>query len=600
MSNDTMPAYAVDATLYPAWCVTLRRLQFGCGFLGAAATVVNHGLHVVSGLEGTLGAIVLLTQMLPVLAMGLRYRWSRARASFLRENQFDLGFTVVWLVGLLAIWGIAAGTGGAIGSTRDVLPLWLGWTEVVAILRGLQALYSTIHDAASAGLNPALVLVLSFAALIGVGTILLMLPRCRPEGEAAAPFLKALFTATSASCVTGLVLDPPGSYWSRTGHVVILGLIQLGGLGIMTFGAFFAFVLGKKMPVREQITFRELLESERMGDIGGMVRAILGFTFGIELIGALLLTTLWPELPWYERLFHGVFHAVSAFCNAGFCLRDAGLVGWELKFGVWGVVPALIILGGLGFTVLDNWRKVIIDRLIPRSEFTATSTRPRITLSTRMVTLTTLGLLGLGTVMLYVLERNNPAHPQGEVTQWTNAWFHSVTLRTAGFNTLDHEQLRPGSKLLGIVWMFIGASPGSTGGGVKTICLALTFLTLRAVLRGRSTVETGGRTIPEEQVFRGLAIITLGMATLMFTSLLIVIIENNPARLLDQLYEAASAFGTVGVSANLTPTLKPATQYVLIATMFLGRVGPLTLIIALAGYTRPRGYQYPEERIALG
>jgi trk system potassium uptake protein TrkH len=599
MTAGPSPTFDVEATLHPAWCSFLQKCQIACGFVGAAAVVAQHGMLLSASIARMVAGVIVAAQLVPLLVLMLRYRWSRTRATFLREQRFDLLFSLIWPAGLAALAGLGAlaGTADEPYGARE----WLfGWTEVVAVLRGLQALYATIHAAASAGLNPALVLAISFAALIGVGTILLMLPRCRPEGEAAAPFLKALFTATSASCVTGLVLDPPGSYWSRTGQVVILGLIQLGGLGIMTFGAFFALVLGRKLPVKEQITFRELLESQRMGDIGGMIRAILGFTLGIELVGALLLTTLWPELPFSERLYYGVFHGVSAFCNAGFCLRDAGLVGWERKFGVIAVIPTLIILGGLGFTALDNWRRVILDRFAARSSFTTTGAPARLSLTTRLVTVTTLGLLVVGTLLMYVLERDNPAHPLPEGNQWANAWFHSVTLRTAGFNTIDHEQLRPATKLLGIIFMFIGASPGSTGGGVKTICLALTFLTLRSVLRGRSAVETGGRAIPEEQVFRGLAIITLGLATLMFAALLIVIIENNPARLLDQLYEAASAFGTVGVSANLTPTLKPASQVVLIATMFLGRVGPLTLIIALAGANRSRAYHYPEERIALG
>jgi trk system potassium uptake protein len=444
--------------------------------------------------------------------------------------------------------------------------------------------------------------VLSFASLIAIGTVLLMLPRCRPAGEPAAPLLKALFTATSASCVTGLVLDPPGSYWSRSGQLVILGLIQFGGLGIMTFSAFFALALGRKLPVREQMTFRELLESERIGDVGGMIRAILLLTLGIECAGAVLMSTLWPDLPLPDRVFYGVFHAVSAFCNAGFSLRDASLIGWEAKWQVWGVVPALIILGGLGFNVIDNWQRYLRARwLHSRHPFAIVQgTRPRITLTTRLVTLTTACLLVLGTALVFLFELDNPRHPLPLASQFANAWFQSVTFRTAGFNTIDNEHLRPATKLLGIVFMFIGASPGSTGGGVKTICLALMLITLRSVMRGRPAVETGGRMIPEEQVFRGLAIITLGLATMMLTALFLVMIENEPARLVDQLYEAASAFGTVGLSANLTPTLKPASQFVLIIAMFLGRVGPLTLIVALSGNRRPRNYAFPEERIALG
>lgn len=226
--------------------------------------------------------------------------------------------------------------------------------------------------------------------------------------------------------------------------------------------------------------------------------------------------------------------------------------------------------------------------------------RPRLTLTTRLVAVTTLSLLVVGTVVLLLLEWNNSRHPLPVANQVANAWFHSVTLRTAGFNTIDHEQLAPGSKLFGIAMMFIGASPGSTGGGVKTVSLALIVLTLRSILRGRNSVEVYGRTIPETQVFRGLAVIGMGLATLMVATIALVMIEDRAERFLDQAYEAASALGTVGISANLTHSLKPASQMVLILTMLLGRVGPLTLIVALAGRGNAARYHYPEERIALG
>lgn len=592
-------SYSDDASVYPGWSLLLRRVQILAGIAGVAATIGLHSGHALSPVfDMLLRCSVWLSLVLAIATQGIRYSWSRARASFLHENRLDLLISGVWLAGLLPLAFVSDWSSGAL---HGLLESWLAWAQIVALLRGIHELYVGLHHLVDAGLSPALVLVLSFASLIGVGTILLMFPVCRPEGLPPASFSKALFTATSAGCVTGLVLDPPGEYWSRTGQIVLLVLIQLGGLGIMTFSAFFAFVLGSKLPVREQMTFRELLDSDRMGDVSSIIRAILGLTLGIELLGSFLLMTLWTDLPWSERFFFGMFHSVSAFCNAGFCLRTESFQGWELRWQVFAVVPFLIVLGGIGFGVIDNWRRVIRHRCFePLTLGVANTARPRVTLSTQLVTITTLVLLLSGWGLLWLLEYDNPQFPRATERQAVNAWFHSVTLRTAGFNTIDHEHLRPATKLLSIAFMFIGASPGSTGGGVKTICLALMFLTLRAVLRGRPAVETGKRTIPEEQVFRGLAIISLGLATLTLASLLLVMIENRPERIVDQLYEAASAFGTVGVSANLTPTLKPASQYVLIVTMFLGRVGPLTLIVALAGFNRPRGYTYPEERLSLG
>jgi trk system potassium uptake protein TrkH len=600
--NDTTTnsGFGSDATLYPRLSRALRQVQLACGMIGVAATIAVYGWpESPPEFRWWLALIVNASLVIPAVGQVLRYRWSRARQSFLETFRIEAGFSAAWVLGLMAIALFAQRLGWTNRGTISVASLLFGWSAVITILRGLHELYLGIHLAADLGLNPALVLVLSFMALIASGTILLMLPRCRPPGEASAPLLTALFTATSACCVTGLNVVDPGSYWSRTGHWVILGLIQLGGLGIMTFGAFFAFALGRQLPTREQVTFRELLESERMGDVGGLVRAIIGFTLSIELVGAALLTTLWPELPWSERLFYGLFHGVSAFCNAGFALRSESLMGWELKWQVWGVVTALIICGGLGFSPMNNLRRWLMWRR-PVGLLSGDTMRPRLLLSTRLALTATIGLLIGGTILLLLLEWDNTAHPTAWPNQIANAWFHSVTLRTAGFNTIDHARLHPGTKLLGVMLMFVGASPGSTGGGVKTICFAITVLTMRSVLRGRPAVEVGGRTIPQEQVFRGLAIIAIALTTLVASSLLLIVIEDQPERFIDHVYEAASALGTVGLSANLTPLLQPASQLVLIGTMFLGRIGPLTLIIALAGSSHPRGYAYPEERIALG
>jgi trk system potassium uptake protein len=588
------PILSTGETLFPRLAIQLERNEYWLGLLAAAAAVaLLCGGHAPIGVRWLLAIITVAGLFHSLVSQAVRYGLSRTRPSFVRETAWELALSTVWLVGLVVI---AASTWGATTpSEADSLGVWVSWSAAVAALRGLMELYLSIRWIVDLGLNPAFVLVLSFVLLITAGTLLLMLPGCRPEGETAAPFRVALFTATSACCVTGLNVVDPGTYWSRTGQWVILGLIQLGGLGIMTFGAFFAFVLGSQLQVKEQATFRDLLESERLSDVGGMIRSILGLTLAIELLGAAALSTLWPELPWADRAFYGVFHAVSAFCNAGFCLRSNSLMGWELQWQVWGVVPALIILGGLGFAPL----KSLMELASPRRS-RGHHQRRRLSLSNSIVLITTAVLLVGGTGLLFLFELSNP-HNHGTLRQQAaNAWFHSVTLRTAGFNTVDHELLTPASKLFGIAMMFIGASPGSTGGGVKTTSLALTYLVLRAVLSGRPEVEARGRTIPQEQVFRGLAVIVIALLTLMTTCLLIVIIENQPARFLDHLYESASALGTVGLSANVTPMLQPASQYVLVVTMLLGRVGPLTLIIALAGRNRPGNFAYPRERISLG
>jgi trk system potassium uptake protein len=599
-STDSTDALTPQHTLHPFAERCLQQLDLLAGAGGIVAIVIAHGYREVSPKPAQVLASVVLAAMLsPMISLSIRYIWSLTRATFLRENSVKAGFCGVWLAGLIVI-RIANYYRGIEASSTDGM---LEWTEFVSFCRGVGELIGLTQRMAHARPNPALLLALSFVALISIGTLLLMLPRCRPADQSPADWLTALFTSTSACCVTGLIVVDTATYWSRDGQYVILALIQLGGLGIMTFGAFFAMVVGSRGSMRHAATMRDLLESERLADVQGLVRSILGFTFGIELAGAVLLSGLWADHDWSERIFHSVFHSVSAFCNAGFSTRSESFQHWELHWQVWGVAAGLIILGGLGFNPLDNMWQVAWNRIRrPRGPALPLTNRPRVrlSLSTRLICVTTLALLVGGTLILLGLEWNNGAFPQDERSQLANAWFHSVTLRTAGFNAIDHGQLHPASKLFGIMLMFVGASPGSTGGGVKTICLALSILTLCAVLKGRTNVEVWGRTIPEVQVYRGLAVIALALTAQMILSLTVISIEQQPDLVLDHLYEVGSALGTVGVSTGVTAGLHPVSKLILVATMFLGRVGAVTLVAALAGRTRDASYEYPEERISLG
>ena len=590
--------FTPQLTLHPLAGSWLQQAETLSGIVGLCAIVVRHGFRELEPFHfKVLASAVFAAMCTPLASVGIRYLWSLTRPTFVRDNIGNVTFCGIWLLGSLGLMLASAVRGTGWLAPEGLL----SWTEFIVIGRGGMELAIATQQVAQAGWNPALVLVLSFVTLIGGGTLLLMLPQCRSADELSADWLTALFTSTSACCVTGLVVNDTGTYWSRTGQSVIMLLIQLGGLGIMTFGAFYAMVVGRGS-MREAATMRDLLDSDQLSDVGKLVKAVLGFTLGIELIGAVLLSGLWADQPWPERAFQSLFHSVSAFCNAGFSTRGPNLAGWELRWQVWVVVAGLIILGGFGFTPLDNLWRAAWTRRWRRRRFALPSATPsvRLSLSTKLVSVTTLGLLAGGTLVLLALEWNNPAHPTEPNSQVANAWFHSVTLRTAGFNTIDHGKLNPASKLFGIMLMFVGASPGSTGGGVKTICLAISILTLRAVLKGRTNVEVCGRTIPEVQVYRGLAVIALGLTVLMVSSLGIVLIENQPHLVLDHLYETASALGTVGVSAGVTAGLQPASKLLLIVTMFLGRVGAVTLVAALAGTAREVSYTYPEERIALG
>lgn len=613
-----------EGTLYPEWTHRIRRLEGALQFLGVALVVARFGMGDIaaaselpavsaapdeSSLMWLVGGVLVMLGLTAGLA--LRYGWSRRRGSFLRENWHLALFSGLWFVGctLLVFAGELMH-----GLSSESIPLvgLSNWTDGIIIARGLVSFVNLVKGISAKGYPPTLIIVFSFVILIGIGTALLMMPRSRVQLEETsgidrATFRTAFFTATSASCVTGLVVVHSGNYWTTFGQVVIMGLMQIGGLGIMTFGVIFAIVAGRKLEIREAATFQNLLESDRMRDVPRMIGAIAVVTFGTELIGAALLMTLWPDLPFMDRLFYGAFHSISAFCNAGFSLTSDSVVGMGGRWQVWGVMSGLIIVGGLGFAVNYNILAVLWSRkgeLRQHPLLDLPRNRSRLTLSSKIVLRTTAVLLAAGMLGIFVLEWSAPDEivtlGEGFGERLANTWFQSVTCRTAGFNTVDFAELHPATKLFSIMLMFIGASPGSTGGGVKTTTFLLTILALWSLLQGRERVEYRGRTIPTIQVNRALTIVAISLALVTVATLFVTLFENQPTLFLDHLFEVTSAFGTVGLSTGITAQLSTPSQYVIIMTMFIGRVGPLTLLIAMAGRAASPRYEYPEERIALG
>jgi trk system potassium uptake protein TrkH len=540
-----------------------------------------------------------VTSSLVLLVAGFATRFYLAanRQEFLRERWFQIAVQVVWLLGL------------PVALMRDApLMAMLAWSEWMFLARVVASLLWLVRKIARNRGNPAFVFVGSFALLVLVGTLLLMLPVCRtqPAGaveEVRAPLVVALFTSTSASCVTGLTVVDTGTYWSRTGQAVILLLIQIGGLGVMTFGAFFALGQRRGFLVRETVFLGKLLEADDVVAVRGLVRSILVFTFASELIGAAILMTLSPSDDLSERAWFGVFHSVSAFCNAGFGLLPKNLEGLGGRWQVFLGVAGLIIIGGLGFDVLRNSAAATGGWLwnrLPRTIRPERGAPPRLTLTSRLVLTTTGALLLAGTVAFWLLETGNVTADRSLAERAGDAWFQSVTCRTAGFNTVDFGAMRPGTKLVAIALMFIGASPGSTGGGIKTVVFALTVLATIGLVRGRERLDVAGRTVPPGYIQRAAAVLLLGLTVVLTATLLLVMLENEPAKFLDHAFEATSAFATVGLSTGITAGLTTPSKLVLVAAMFIGRVGPLTMLLALARPGTQPKYEYPTERVALG
>lgn len=583
----------------------LRWLDTLAVAIGTTTAIVHAGFVSVSNTPeiATNGLVILAMFVVTVVRLKRFLQTSSSTKLRSRVRDSRLLVPLIWLIGVFSF-----GIGGLVVGQKAFSISYVGWTDAAAALLGFLAVFHGCRRLAVSTNNSAVLLVGSFLVVILVGTCLLKLPACRPVDANGQPqsaeWNVALFTATSASCVTGLIVEPTGSYWSPLGHAVIFSLFQIGGFGILTFGAFVAVLSGRKgLRFREAGTLRDMLDSDTVQNSRRLLLTILIFTLVIESAGAACLLDLQPDQPLGQRLWNAIFLSVSAFCNAGFCLQDAGLDGQGTRWQIFGPVSLLIILGGLGFPVVNDLYQRVKTLLRPKQKgkvFGARFARHRLNLHSKLV-LATSGILLLGGMVGWYALESMAAPPEMSTGKLVaDAWFQSVTFRTAGFNSVDHGAMQPATKLLAIFLMFIGAAPGSTGGGIKTIVIAVTALNLWAVIRGRDDVQIFGRKIPPSQVARSLAMIAVGVLIVMLTTGLLTIFEQKPEQFLDHLFEATSAFGTVGVSTGLTGELSTPSRLLICVIMFLGRVGPITLLLAMAAGRDSTKVDYPEERVSLG
>ncbi|MEA1964467.1 MAG: TrkH family potassium uptake protein [Candidatus Aerophobetes bacterium] len=440
-------------------------------------------------------------------------------------------------------------------------------------------------------LPPPSIVILTFISIIAVGTFLLLLPKSTVSGKETT-FLDALFTATSATCVTGLIVVDTGSHFSLSGQLIILILIQIGGLGLMTFTSFFALALGKGFGLKDRFLLRDILSYKNMGGIGSLILSILRITFIIEGIGALLLYIQFlPQTKGaLSCLYSAIFHSISAFCNAGFSLYSDSFMRYTNSLGINLVMSALIITGGLGFIV-------IVD-LLHRENFRLRGKKRSLSLQSKLVLLISFLLIGIGFCLILLSENNELLDNFSLKGKLLGAYFQSVTARTAGFNTLNIRNLGIFSSFLLIIFMFIGASAGSTGGGIKTSTFAALFFTIKSMVQGKSEVEVFKRTLPRLVVYQALSVTTLALGWIAISVLILTLTENAP--FIDILFESFSAFGTVGLSRGITPNLTSGGRIIITLTMLIGRVGPLTLALAIGGRKMVKLYEYPEESIMIG
>lgn len=441
------------------------------------------------------------------------------------------------------------------------------------------------------GLKPIQLLVVSFLMTILIGSFLLTLPLATQNGQGL-NFVDALFTATSATCVTGLIVRDTGSFFSIFGQLVILALIQIGALGIMTFSVTLFMAAGRKMSNRDTIAMQDVLDQDSISGILDLVRFIAKLTIFAELIGAIVLfisfESYFPN-PIY-RFYISVFHSISAFCNAGFSIFPDSLMKFAGDLTINLTISFLIISGGIGFIVVkDVW-----DKFIKKNRPASLG----IKLHSKLVLSMTVVLLIAGTVLIFFAEKDNLLANMPLKEQLLVSFFQSATARTAGFNTVDISRLSSASIFSVIVLMFIGASAGSTGGGIKTTTFWIMLKTFFSSLQNKEDINAFKKKVPQTIVNKSVAIFILSLGLVIMFMYLISIFESFNFR--DIIFEVVSAFGTVGLSCGITASMHIPGKLLITILMFLGRLGPLTVVLAFSGYKRKINYTYAEEKIMVG
>jgi trk system potassium uptake protein TrkH len=437
--------------------------------------------------------------------------------------------------------------------------------------------------------NEVQVLAIGFAVLILIGGIILSLPISSTDGNYTS-LLDSLFTSTSAVCVTGLVTVDTGTHWNNFGKVIIMLLIETGGLGFMSITIFIAVLLGRKITLKDRLIMQEAMNAFNIQGLVKMVQYVLAFTLIVQIFGAALLATQFiPQFGWETGVFFSIFHSVSAFCNAGFDLfgNYTSLVSYSSNPIVLLTISALVIIGGLGFTVsleIFNYRRA-----------------RRFSTHSKMVISITLVLIIFGTIFFLLVEYRNAQTLANMDFKYKvlNSFFASVTPRTAGFNSISIDGMTMAGKLMTMILMFIGGASGSTAGGLKVTTFGVLAFTLISALKGREDTEAFGRKFSKETVYKAFTFLSISMLLVIIVTTILTITEPDKL-FINLIYEATSAFGTVGLTTGVTQSIGSISKVVLIITMYLGRVGALTVIFAVINKKKKNGIKYPEAKILIG
>jgi len=453
-------------------------------------------------------------------------------------------------------------------------------------------------------LNPAQLFIASFLVIIFIGTLLLMLPNATYTEIS---YLDALFTSASAVCVTGLIVVDTGTFFTQFGQTIILLLIQLGGIGILTFASYFSYFFKGGSNYENQLVLSDLTNSQKLSDVFSTLKRILVITFSIEIIGGLLIYTslnnaLLPTI--FERTFFAAFHAVSAFCNAGFSTLPNSLYesGFRFNYPLQSYIIVLFVIGGLGFPIVVNVLKYLKYWIVNKFQnFSKNNIQHKpwvLNLNSRITLITTFSLTIIGTVLFYLSEYNNLLAPHSGIGKVVTALFGATTPRTAGFNTVDMAALNFSTLMLVFLLMWIGASPASPGGGIKKSTFAIATLNFLSLAKGKTRIEIYRREISDISVRRAFAVISLSLFVI-GSGIIAISVFDSDKDLKSIAFECFSAYSTVGLSIGITASLSSASKFVIILIMFIGRVSMLSILIAVIKKVKHKNYRYPTEEITI-
>jgi trk system potassium uptake protein TrkH len=571
-----------------------KKIPFWVSFLSIGAVIYDLGFDQDEWMSKVLLILYAVNYTLAFMGIGILYAVKETRPKF-----------KVWIFDALYLFFVFFALRLTLGFQIPFFEhphTWMYLTSIFIFVREFSALKINFSRQY---LNPAQLFLASFLLIILGGMLMLMLPNATYDGIKP---IDALFTSTSAVCVTGLAVVDTGTFYTTFGQIIIICLIQIGGIGIMTFTSYFSYFFRGGSSYENQLMLREMTNSEKIAEVFGTLKKILLLTFFIEFVGAVFIytsldATMFPNF--LDRVYFSGFHSISAFCNAGFSTLSSGFydIGFRFNYPIQIYVCFLIIMGGIGFPILFNFltyfRHLVVNSFKALGKNNFYVYKPWIiNMNTRIVVITTAALLFIGTGAYYVLEYNNTLYEHGAFGKIVVSFFNAVTPRTAGFNNVDMTALTFATTMIIIFLMWVGASPGGTGGGIKTSTLAIATLNFFSLARGKDRVEVFKREISDNTIKRAFATISLSLIVIGLAVFAISIFDRKIG-LLEIAFECFSAYTTTGLSLGITAGLSSGSKAVLIVCMFIGRVSMLTLLIAFFRQVKNLKYKYPTEEISI-